>query len=652
MNEKCPSCRRMINTSCSRLVKDNCGHTKCRMCLLYEEQGCRVCNNVQCIENIGNYDYPPSRKEILNETNNANNASNEEVVPLELVINKDSKCKPNNFELVNNYELYCDDVFNKSRETYQSPTIDTKDNDISNNLYIPKAESETHSCLKSNVVIKACNKAETEIGSLDSKTESLRNEKLMKSKSIKCPDRTHIVLIPGTPEKYKCNICNKIFRNKKGKCYHDACITGIKPYQCSFCDRTFIKRSHFEYHERVHRGYKPYKCNLCEKAFPQQNKLNRHMYSHSREKQFECPKCTKKYSKRDDLKNHLAVHSSTSTYSCKTCEKTFRMLTNLKRHLKTHTNERPHICDQCNKSFKDKSLLVRHKKTHGKDRPFSCAHCNRVFLSKSELKRHLTVHSDEKPFSCKYCQTVFRRKDNLHRHIRHHHSENPLLDINNVQNTVSTANIKSPKPKQKPKKIQKITSTSIQKTPTKVSMVGVSSCDQINSRLDSMGNITPVIRTTNEVSNAVSVINGPISIKKPGDKTDTRKKTFTYTEPIPLAEAVVINKRIEEKLYSQNVSNHNYFFRNCINCTDKSYPVLVKQVSCTYSNVKSSVHKIALHENSLQETDSNVQTSLIHQNAEKQMYNKKDVKLKIKDNGNHSISNSNGKFTIQTVNVS
>ncbi|XP_029038575.2 zinc finger protein 578-like isoform X1 [Osmia bicornis bicornis] len=651
MNEKCPSCRRILNTSCSRLVKDNCGHTKCRMCLLYEEQGCRVCNDVQCIENIGNYDYPPSTKEILNDISNSekSNICNEEVVPLELVINKDSKFKLNNFELTDNYELYCEDIFNKTRETYQSSTTDTKDDDVSNKLYVSKVESDsvlssTQSHLNSSAVIQSCNE--------DNKTESLKNEKLMKNKSTKCLDHSHIVLIPGTPEKYKCNICNKIFRNKKGKCYHDACVTGVKPYQCTYCDRTFIKRSHFEYHERVHRGYKPYKCNLCEKAFPQQNKLNRHMYSHSREKQFECTKCNKKYSKRDDLKNHLVVHNSTATYSCKTCEKTFRMLTNLKRHLKTHTNERPHTCDQCNKSFKDKSLLVRHKKTHGKDRPFSCAHCNRVFLSKSELKRHLTVHSDEKPFSCKYCQTVFRRKDNLHRHIRHHHSENPPLDVNNTQNTISETNIKSPKSKQKPKKIQRITSNSIQKTPTKISMVGVNSRDQINSRLDSMGNITPVIRTTNEVSNAVSVINGPISIKKPGDKTDTRKKTFTYTEPIPLAEAVVINKRIEEKLYPQNVSNHNYFFRNCINCTDKSYPVLVKQVSCTYSNTKSSLNKIAHHENSSLETDSNVQTNLIHQNVEKQIYNKKDIKLKIKDNSNHSIPNSTGKFTIQTVNVS
>ncbi|XP_012347445.1 zinc finger protein 510-like [Apis florea] len=590
MNKVCPNCRQIINTSRSRLVKDSCGHIKCRMCLIYEEQGCKICINEHSIENY--------EKKILNNVSisDKSNICNE-ILPLELVINKDSKLKANNFEpistdYINNYELYREDIINKTKEINKSST-DIKNSDTSNNLHISNIETNNallnvYPHLSNNVVVKSSsNNKVTEICNVEIKTKFSTKEKL-KNKSMKCVDRDHITVIPGIPEKYKCNICTKIFQNKKEKCYHDACITGIKPYQCSFCDRSFIKRSHFEYHERIHKGYRPYKCNLCEKAFPQQNKLNRHMYSHG-DKQFMCSKCDKRYSKQDDLKNHLHIHNGTTTYSCKTCEKTFRILTNLKRHLKTHNNERPYVCDQCNKSFKDKSLVIRHKKTHGKDRPFSCAHCSRVFLSKSELRRHLTVHSDEKPFSCKYCETVFRRKDNLHRHIRHHHPESLSFNINNEQNANPETNTKlakakqiNLKQKQKTKKTQKIPSNLLPKTPTKVSVVCISSCDQISSRLDSMGNITPVIRTTNEVSNAVSVINGPINIKK---LDDTKRKTFTYTEPIPLAEAVVINKRIEEKLYPQNISNHNYFLRNCLNCTDKSYPTLTNQISHTNSNL-------------------------------------------------------------------
>lgn len=46
MSEECPNCRQITNTSDSRLVKDSCGHTKCRMCLLYEEQGCKTCRDL------------------------------------------------------------------------------------------------------------------------------------------------------------------------------------------------------------------------------------------------------------------------------------------------------------------------------------------------------------------------------------------------------------------------------------------------------------------------------------------------------------------------------------------------------------------------------------------------------------------------------
>lgn len=109
----------------------------------------------------------------------------------------------------------------------------------------------------------------------------------------------------------------------------------------------------------------------------------------------------------------------------------------------------------------------------------------------------------------------------------------------------------STKSKQTGKKVEKMMSDVIFKSPNKVSIGVTNSHEQINSRLDPMGNITPVIRTTTELSNAVPVINGPICIRKPEDKTESNKKTFTYTEPIPLAEAVVINRRIEEKLYRQ-----------------------------------------------------------------------------------------------------
>lgn len=201
------------------------------------------------------------------------------------------------------------------------------------------------------------------------------------------------------------------------------------------------------------------------------------------------------------------------------------------------------------------------------------------------------IFLDDKPFSCEYCQTVFRRKDNLNRHIRHHHTETSTVEMNKLQNLREDANKKvlkskqtSTKHKQKGRKVERTTSDVILKSPNKVSIGVTNSHEQINSRLDPMGNITPVIRTTTELSNAVPVINGPICIRKPEDKTESNKKTFTYTEPIPLAEAVVINRRIEEKLYPQNMSRHNYFLCNYLNHSDK------QQHAATPSSMRAANH--------------------------------------------------------------
>lgn len=186
MNKVCPSCRQIINTSRSRLVKDSCGHIKCRMCLIYEEQGCKICINEHSIENYGRtfiviyliiiitviftslicfFIYCFTEKKILNNVSisDKSNICNE-ILPLELVINKDSKLKANNFEpistdYINNYELYREDIINKTKEINKSST-DIKNNDTSNNLHISNIETNNallnvYPHLSNNVVIKS-----------------------------------------------------------------------------------------------------------------------------------------------------------------------------------------------------------------------------------------------------------------------------------------------------------------------------------------------------------------------------------------------------------------------------------------------------------------------------------------------------------------
>lgn len=41
--EACPQCHRPIKSPHARLVEDCCGHKKCRLCLMKDEDGCRLC---------------------------------------------------------------------------------------------------------------------------------------------------------------------------------------------------------------------------------------------------------------------------------------------------------------------------------------------------------------------------------------------------------------------------------------------------------------------------------------------------------------------------------------------------------------------------------------------------------------------------------
>ncbi|KAK0173394.1 hypothetical protein PV328_006601 [Microctonus aethiopoides] len=534
MNEACPNCGQLTNSSSSRLINDNCGHQKCRMCLLYEENGCKTCEIEQkklpITNNIGSdlFDHV--------EINQAETESLPSPILLDI-------SNPNYSDIINNV---------KSPLKIELPI---------NNSDVTKSQTNI-SCIP--IVDAKINNNTLVTNSIDD------NDKV---KSKKFMDRSHIITLPGVPEKFKCTACGKIFKNKKGKCYHDGCVTGILPYHCSICDRSFVKKSHFEYHERVHRDYRPFKCELCNKAFAQKNKLNRHMVSHSKEKPFLCPNCGKCYKKKDDLKSHMTVHTGLMPYVCESCGKKFRMRTNLNRHMKSHSNERPHVCDTCGKSFKDKTLLARHKRIHAKERPYSCAHCPRVFISKSELCRHLAIHTDGKPFSCTICQTEFRRKDNLNRHVRHHHSEEQQAAQDGLTESKTTKknsnNMKIKKVKRNTavktklisKKVSQIKRSVSQKNSSTNTTLNTNLRVQLNSQIDSRRNTTPVIRAPGELSNAVPVINGPISsILKRDEKSDTKKKVWTYTEPIPRAAAVVINQRIEEKLYSQITPSNCRFY--------------------------------------------------------------------------------------------
>ncbi|GLG97661.1 Uncharacterized protein GBIM_04383 [Gryllus bimaculatus] len=103
--------------------------------------------------------------------------------------------------------------------------------------------------------------------------------KTVKNKKLSL--QSHIVVLPGTPQKYRCTICNKECSSKYTVQYHNYCGSKNKRFKCETCDKGFVTKSHYDYHMKSHKGILPYVCSICGKGFKQKGKLQRHSIQHS-----------------------------------------------------------------------------------------------------------------------------------------------------------------------------------------------------------------------------------------------------------------------------------------------------------------------------------------------------------------------------------
>lgn len=117
---KCPQCLQIINTSNSRLVKELCGHIKCRNCLLKDTEACSICLNIRINQN--------------------------EIEPITVLLSPNTHCK-----VKTEWAKLASESFQRVEREQNTETVDSY-NDDEDNTFSDKLEIDTDSEIKINEI--------------------------------------------------------------------------------------------------------------------------------------------------------------------------------------------------------------------------------------------------------------------------------------------------------------------------------------------------------------------------------------------------------------------------------------------------------------------------------------------------------------------
>lgn len=479
MDSSCDECGTPFNATSHRLVKESCGHEKCRQCLLAADNGCPQCTPPHYTDDVHHQQQQEDELATQVTTDLGSGElihpsdmyweSNESADDVKGVLiqgavdecqqNYDENDSEDNADVINSQHLPHDSKVGliksviyegecEETEVYLTPSMYRTSGIVvsTDNFGPPEDIIETLSQSPPPPPPPSLPTITTRKKTRPAKALALKHPRNVKTEEPGTSRRkinytednfpAHIVNKGTAPNDgagyYECSICNKPV-NRNQIPYHIYCDPTIpRPFVCELCPKTLRTADHYRYHMTTHAPQTSFDCSDCGRTFRNKVTLAAHVrQTHSGlQPSLHCETCGKAFFSAAKYEQHRLIHTDVMPFGCLHCPRRFRLKENMLKHVTlTHTDVKAFACTFCDMRFKRSGALKIHlQRIHpgGQGAPMVavCKVCGQGFSHFTLLKRHEKQHERNiVEYRCKLCSVVCSRKDNVIRHIRVMHYE-------------------------------------------------------------------------------------------------------------------------------------------------------------------------------------------------------------------------------------
>lgn len=250
-----------------------------------------------------------------------------------------------------------------------------------------------------------------------------------------------------------CDSCEATFVSLGEARRHYLQAHNIRKGYIKCCKIRLKTRGHIIEHIQWHINPETFKCQQCNKIFKNNERLKIHAVRHEPEtnRKFKCTKCSKRFQRKYILTTHMkTVHSATEqSFECDICKRKYassstvsyfqtqaapihplffffrlKRYNSLKLHmLEIHLRKFEQVCDQCGKVCQSKGVLRKHKRSHDDvNEKLECPYCPALMRNAYYLKAHISRIHESGPASCPHCPKISPTPNALVMHIRTMHT--------------------------------------------------------------------------------------------------------------------------------------------------------------------------------------------------------------------------------------